>query len=63
LERLIKKKAKKKDVSSEMMELNSLKKMLSSQNSSFEKKSGAMLEALKKANTRPFMAQVIPSPS
>ena len=63
LESLIKKKSKKKDVSSELAELNLLKKMVSSQNSNFEKKSGAMLEAFKSASTRPFMAQVIPSPS
>lgn len=63
LENLIKKKAKKKDVSSEMRELNALKSVVMTSNSKFEHKSNAMLKALEKANTRPFLAQIVPSPS
>jgi len=63
LESLIKKKSKKKDVSSELRELNSLKKMVSSQKTSFTKQSSAMLSALEKSASRPFSAQIIPSPA
>ena len=63
LESLIKKKAKKKDVSSELRELGSLKKLVSSQSSSFDKKSNAMLAALEKSAARPFRAQIVPYPA
>ena len=63
LEKLIAKKSKKKDTSMEMAELRKLRGMVGDSNRSFDRKSTSMIEALKAANSRPFTAQIVPSPS
>jgi len=63
LERMIKDKKKKSEVSSELRALNSLKSDMARQQLKMQDQSNSLLKALKTNMSRPFTAQVIPSPS
>ena len=65
LERAVKKKKKGKEVSisGELRDLNSLKSQMARQQLRTGQQVNSLLSALKKDKSKPFMAQVIPSPS
>jgi len=63
LERLIKKKAKKKDVSSELRTVNKLKSLVNSKNRGVTQSISKLTKALMEKNSKPFPAMIVPSPS